>query len=111
MNLNLVSKINKPGVLLIMMCLLAFRWPGNEAKALDLEPSALGGVGQKTAAVGPVDGGGAMDDVVSEYHTPLAGEPFHTVLMGEKIDVPAEDRAYVTALTLGGTIYSPKQGD
>jgi hypothetical protein len=111
MNFHLVSKINRRGVLLIMMCFLAFRWPGTEAKAGDLEPSsAQAGAGQQAAAAGPVEGGGA-DVAVSEYHTPLAGEPFHTVFMGEKIDVPVQDRAHVTALTLGGTFYSPKQGD
>src|SRR5215510_6133347 len=46
-----------------------------------------------------------------EYHTPLAGEPFHTVFMGETVDVPARDRGHVNALTLGGTFYTPKQGN
>lgn len=46
----------------------------------------------------------------AEYHTPLAGEPFHTVFMGEKVDLSAMDRGNIMALTLGGTFYSPKQG-
>lgn len=48
---------------------------------------------------------------VSEYHTPLAGEALHTVFMGKVVDVPAQDRSRVTALTLGGSFYSPKQGN
>jgi len=47
----------------------------------------------------------------SVYHTPLAGEPYHTIFMGQPVDVPAEDRGHVTALTVGGTYYTPKQGD
>ena len=46
-----------------------------------------------------------------EYHTPLAGEPLHTVFMGEVVDVPAMDRGNIMALTLGVTYYTPKQGD
>ena len=46
-----------------------------------------------------------------EYHTPLAGEPYHTVFMGQPVDVPAQDRGHVTALTLGATYYTPSQGD
>jgi hypothetical protein len=45
-----------------------------------------------------------------EYHTPLAGEPLHTVFMGETVDVAKRDRGNVSALTLGGTYYTPKQG-
>jgi hypothetical protein len=45
-----------------------------------------------------------------EYHTPLGGEPLHTVFWGEKIDVPAMDRGNITALMLGATYYTPKQG-
>lgn len=50
-------------------------------------------------------------DVDSVYHTPLAGEAFHTVFMGKTIDIPAQDRTSVTALTLGGVLYTPKQGE
>src|SRR4029077_3479757 len=53
----------------------------------------------------------AEDKKDTEYHTPLAGEPFHTVFMGETVDVLARDRGHVNALTLGGTFYFPKQGD
>jgi hypothetical protein len=53
----------------------------------------------------------AVSGEAAEYHTPLAGEPLHTVLMGKTIDIPAMDRGSVTALTLGGAFYTPKQGD
>ncbi|MBW4054400.1 MAG: porin [Proteobacteria bacterium] len=47
----------------------------------------------------------------AEYHTPLAGEPLHTVFMGKALDIPARDRGHVTALVLGGEFYTPKQGN
>ncbi len=46
-----------------------------------------------------------------EYRTPLAGEPLHTVFMGKTIDIPAMDRSNVTALSFGGALYTPKQGE
>jgi hypothetical protein len=52
-----------------------------------------------------------LPSATPEYHTPLAGEPLHTTFLGEKVDVPAKDRARVTALTLGGAYYDPKQGN
>jgi hypothetical protein len=56
----------------------------------------------------------AADDSVNQptgaYHTPLAGEPLHTVFMGKAVDVPAMDRGNIMALTLGATYYTPKQG-
>jgi hypothetical protein len=51
-----------------------------------------------------------QEQIAAEYHTPLAGEPLHTVFMGEKIDVPVMDRENIMALTLGGTYYTPRQG-
>ncbi|MDD2580854.1 MAG: porin [Desulfuromonadaceae bacterium] len=47
----------------------------------------------------------------TEYHTPLAGEPFHSVFMGHPVDIPARDRGQETALMLGGVFYIPKQGE
>ena len=47
----------------------------------------------------------------AEYHTPLAGEPLHDTVMGHAVDIPARDRGKVTALTLGGEFYFPKQGE
>jgi len=35
------------------------------------------------------------------YHTPLAGDAYHTVLFGREVDVPARDRTNLTALNLG----------
>jgi hypothetical protein len=55
--------------------------------------------------------GGAASDAATGYHTPLAGESLHTVFMGTSVDIPALDRGRVTALTLGGVFYMPKQGD
>ena len=55
--------------------------------------------------------GAAASGEAAEYRTPLAGEPFHTVFMGKPVDIPAQDRGRVTALTLGGVFYTPKQGE
>jgi hypothetical protein len=35
------------------------------------------------------------------YHTPLAGEAYHTMLGGEPVEAPARDRRSVTAVDLG----------
>lgn len=53
----------------------------------------------------------AVSGETAEYHTPLAGEPLHTAFMGKPVDIPAMDRGRVTALTLGGAFYTPKQGE
>ena len=45
------------------------------------------------------------------HQTPLAGEPLKTVFMGQEINIPARDRNNLAALTLGGTVYFPHQGD
>ena len=55
--------------------------------------------------------GVTADGETSKYHTLLAGEPVHTVFKGKTIDVPAMDRARVTAVSLGGVLYFPKQGE
>ncbi|NVN91332.1 MAG: porin [Desulfuromonadales bacterium] len=52
----------------------------------------------------------AASGEATEYHTPLAGEPFQTIFMNRQIDIQAQDRGHVTALSLGGAFYSPKQG-
>ncbi len=36
-----------------------------------------------------------------DYHTPLAGEAFHTELFGQPVDVPPRDRRSVTAINVG----------
>ena len=53
----------------------------------------------------------AVSGAAAEYHTPLAGEPYHTVFMGRPLDIPAMDRGHVNALILGGEFYTPKQGE
>lgn len=55
--------------------------------------------------------GTPADGETSKHHTLLAGEPVHTVFMGKTINVPAMDRARVTAVSLGGVFYFPKQGE
>jgi hypothetical protein len=55
--------------------------------------------------------GQADSSHAAEYHTPLAGEPFHTVFMGNPVDIPARDRGHETSLMLGGVFYTPKQGE
>ena len=68
--------------------------------------------GQNTEASSPlVAGEGAASGNAAEYHTPLAGEPLNTIFMDNSIDLPAKDRSRVTALTLGGAFYFPKQGE
>jgi len=67
---------------------------------------------QKSVALAPQEGGGAADaGEVAEYHTPLAGEALHTVFMGYNVDIPALDRSHISALVLGGELYTPKQGN
>ena len=63
-----------------------------------------------SSTLATVQPAGAEEPQGGEYHTPLAGEPFKTTFMGENVDVPKRDRGNVTALTLGGTFYTPKQG-
>jgi len=46
-----------------------------------------------------------------EYHTPLAGEPFHFEFMGRSIDIPAQDRSNWSSLELGGAVYIPDIGN
>lgn len=51
--------------------------------------------------------GRAADD---SYHSPLAGAPYRTSLLGERIEVAPRDRANTFSLTLGGTLYAPSLG-
>jgi hypothetical protein len=55
--------------------------------------------------------GTAAPGQASEYRTPLAGEPLHTVFMGTALNISARDRGHETALFLGGEYYTPKQGE
>jgi hypothetical protein len=62
------------------------------------------------ASASRIGGGGTTSGETVEYHTPLAGEPLHSYFMGKSVDIPAQDRGRVTALTLGGVFYTPRQG-
>lgn len=59
----------------------------------------------------PTENAAKPPDSGHEYRTALAGEALHIEFMGHPIDIPAQDRTHVTALTLGGTFYTPKQGN
>ena len=99
------EKMNKPMALLFVIFILVFLGCIGEAAAEERQPSLF------AAATGSPQGSdpaGDGKDLV--YHTPLAGEAYHMIFMGEPVDVPAEDRGHVTALTIGGTFYTPKQG-
>ena len=52
----------------------------------------------------------AFFNETSEYHTPLAGESLHTIFVGKSIDIPAMDRARVTAIMLGGVLFFSQRG-
>ena len=51
------------------------------------------------------------DAAGGEYHTPIAGEPVQTTVMGRSIEIPGRDRSNQAVLNLGGTLYAPKLGD
>jgi len=57
------------------------------------------------------EGVGAASSEAAEYHTPLAGEPLHTVVLGRPVDILARDRGHLTAFTLEGIFYTPRQGN
>lgn len=48
--------------------------------------------------------------VAGPYHTPLAGEPYTTTLLGRTISIPARDRENILSLTLGANFYAPDVG-
>jgi hypothetical protein len=68
---------------------------------------------QQGVAPDPLEerGGAASGSEAAEYRTPLAGEPLHTVIMGQSLYIAPLDRGRITALILGGEYYTPKQGD
>lgn len=97
--------MNRPTALLFVMCILISLGCIGDAAAEEQQPSLF------AASTGSPKGNDpAGDGKDSVYHTPLAGEAYHTIFMGEPVDVPTEDRGHVTALTIGGTFYTPKQG-
>ena len=44
---------------------------------------------------------------VSEYHTPVAGEPCNPQVFGQAINILGRDRDQSSALVLGGTLFTP----
>lgn len=60
------------------------------------------------ASSGSQAGEGRGEDV---YRTPLAGEPREVEFMGERVSIPAVDRAHMNAITVGGSLLAPRQGD
>jgi len=88
--------------LLLFIILIFLRSPKNDC-AFAEEPPA------KPIAPGERGPGAQSED--GEYHTPLAGEPFHTTFRGQAIDIPRRDRGNQTALILGGAVYAPSSGD
>jgi hypothetical protein len=96
-----MTHIGARAVHLFIICLMTLLMWCHGAVAADGPPASGAPVDSETA-------GNATD---LDYHTPLAGEPLHTHFMGEAVDVPAQDRGHVTALTLGGLLFTPKQGN
>ncbi|QWV95865.1 porin [Geomonas nitrogeniifigens] len=45
------------------------------------------------------------------YHTPLAGEAKRVTFMGQRVDIPAVDRADMTSITVGASLLAPAQGE
>ncbi len=79
--------------------------PGWSKSGWALADQPSGQTGEKEAERSEPPGGKPA------YHTPLAGEPVQMLFMGEAVDIPRRDRGNVSDLTLGGTFYSPKQGN
>lgn len=87
--------------LLVAGTLLSPCWP-KHAIALAGQKTEAPAIRKKMQTTAPGE--------IAQYHTPLAGEPFETVIMGKSLRIPAQDRTRVTALTLGGAAYIPEQG-
>lgn len=68
----------------------------------------IAGAGSSAGAApsGGVAGGGG-----TEYRTPLAGEAREVEFMGEKIAIPAVERSHMNAVTVGGSLLAPRQGN
>ncbi|HUL40995.1 MAG TPA: hypothetical protein VLV32_03690 [Burkholderiales bacterium] len=99
-----MAKINSSIVLVSVMYPLIFLGLVGKAAADGQQPSL------SVAATGSSQAG---DDIFGDslaYHTPLAGEPYHTIFMGEPVNIPARNRGDVTSLTVGGSYYTPRQG-
>jgi len=53
---------------------------------------------------------GSAAEADDEYHTPLAGEAYKTVLFGHSVNVPARQRENVRSFSLGANFYVPDLG-
>ena len=82
------------GLVLVILPL----WPNYDLAFADQESAQAIRSGSNDQAIEKID---------EEYHTPLAGEPFHLEFMGKSIDIAARDRGNVNSLELGGTVYVP----
>jgi hypothetical protein len=72
--------------------------------------SMVSGSGSAAIAASP-DGVAEEGSGGAAYHTPLAGEPREVEFMGERVSIPAIDRAHMNAITVGGSLLAPRQGD
>jgi hypothetical protein len=106
-----VEKMRRLSLLLFALCLVVFLRGVGRAAAEERQSSGDAFAGRAAETTGPPEGNDAAGNGKDpEYHTPLAGEPFHTVFLGARVDVPGRDRGRVTSLTLGGTVFTPRQG-
>ncbi len=54
----------------------------------------------------------AASSEAAEYHTPLAGEPLYIrMYWADRLTSLARDRGHLTAFTLEGIFYTPRQGN
>ena len=60
------------------------------------------------AAVAAPSGG---EEEGAEYRTPLAGEAREVLFLMEHVSIPAIDRSHMNAITVGGTLLAPRQGE
>ena len=88
-------------ILLLMLLILA-SWSKQKLAFAEQDPT-------QTLASGPSEP--APQNTDGQYHTPLAGEPFHLHFMGRSIVIPARDRGNLTSLELGGTAYFSELAD
>jgi hypothetical protein len=103
----------KPGTFPLFLLVTGALWlPGwTGALAFAGQTDAPAYAGQTPAATTqPSETAAPLPAAGSVYRTPLAGAPLHTSVLGREVDIPAESRDRVTALTLGGVLYAPKQG-
>jgi hypothetical protein len=86
-----MSKLNLPMLCCLFFCLVLTGFPDSTSFA---EEPAKGA--QPAPPKEP-----------EEYHTPLAGEPYHPLVFGEQIDILGRDRDNAAALVLGSILFAP----